>query len=416
MKIIHKYSYFTLNIHFLLQDVERALIKFELPHYETTVQSSAPRGTAVLTVRAFAIGSPDPRIRYHFVDYSECREVSGVDLMKVLNEHLPNDYSNTTVQPRANNLNNSNSLHDDDGDVIVTFKMGYLSVSEETGSITVETPLYLLNPQKNQQHLHDRQHRGPESEIPQRRPPDTIRLKQCLRAFYPSYRNTRFSHATVTVNVRRSTESRVPTFERKVFEATVECDAPSDMFVKDLSIASPANLTYALRKVAERGRTDDVFVDNILVINPKTGIVSIRSSVSLKKFCSVALPSKTADQSGSRASNAPANRRSPELVYNVSISDGMGVSFAEFRLRAKGANHHAPIFERVFYSVKVYSDAPHMTELVTVHARDEDEDLYYGGVEFKVTKVIGLSDLLREDDVSHWFTIDGQKGDCLCND
>lgn len=399
------------NIHSLIQDVKRTIIKFVLPHYETTVQSSAPHGTTILTARAFGIGSPDPHIRYHLVDYSECGEV-------LVNEQQhSNDYNNTNVQHHANNdyFNNSNTLdHGNDDDVIVSFKMGFLTISEETGTVTVKTPLYLLNPQKNQEDQESRrdQQQQRESKIPHQQPVGMIQLKQCIKAFHPSYPHTRFDHAMVTLNIRRMTESKLPTFERKIFEATVDCDAPSKMFVKDLSIGSPMSLTHALRKVSERGKTDEVgLMDNILVIDPKTGIVSIRSSVSLKKFCSLTLPLKTVDQSESRASYVPANQRSPELVYNVSISDGMGVSFSEFRLRAKGVNHHAPIFERVFYSIKVNTDIPHMTELVRVHARDEDEDLYYGGVEFKITKVFRLSDLLTKDDASHWFTIDGQKGD-----
>lgn len=86
-----------------------------------------------------------------------------------------------------------------------------------------------------------------------------------------------------------------------------------------------------------------------------------------------------------------------EHVLNISVSDGVYTSFSRVRIEMVSTNRHNPVFEKFQYECRILENQITGTEIVRVHAIDNDTGPY-GEVSYsipskKMSKIFSINNI-----------------------
>lgn len=86
-----------------------------------------------------------------------------------------------------------------------------------------------------------------------------------------------------------------------------------------------------------------------------------------------------------------------EHVLNVSVSDGVYTSFSRVRIEMVSTNRHNPVFEKFQYDGRILENQIAGTEIIRVHAIDNDTGPY-GEVSYsipskKISKIFNINNM-----------------------
>lgn len=92
-----------------------------------------------------------------------------------------------------------------------------------------------------------------------------------------------------------------------------------------------------------------------------------------------------------------------EHVLNVSVSDGVYTSFSRVRIEMVSTNRHNPVFEKFQYDGRILENQLAGTEIIRVHAIDNDTGPY-GEVSYSIPSK-KMSKIFNINNVTGMFSV-----------